>query len=284
MESIMNGIELFDTRLENFRESLILGERSSATVSKYMHDVRYFLRFLGDALINKHEVLSYKQHLSERYTVTSANSMIAALNSFLKFVGLPELCTKQFKVQRNAYCEEGKELTREEYLRLVSAARMKKNERLSLVIETICATGIRVSELKFITLEAARKGEAWVNCKGKRRRVFIVRALCKKLIKYSKESGITGGAIFVTKSGAPISRHSVWREMKALCRDAKVTPGKVFPHNLRHLFARTFYGVERDIAKLADILGHASIDTTRIYITTCGSEHRRKLENMRLTT
>ena len=166
--------------------------------------------------------------------------------------------------------------------RLCQAAKQKKNERLNLIIQTICATGIRVSELQYITVESAKCGEAIVNCKAKTRSVFIVKELKQKLLRYAEEQGIKSGMIFVTKSGKPINRTNIWREMKALCKDANVNPQKVFPHNLRHLFARTFYGIEKDIAKLADILGHSSINTTRIYIISTGTEHRKRMENMRL--
>lgn len=173
-------------------------------------------------------------------------------------------------------------MTRAEYKRLCQAAKQKKNERLNLIIQTICATGIRVSELQYITVESAKCGEAIVNCKAKTRSVFIVKELKLKLLRYAEEQGIKSGMIFVTKSGKPINRTNIWREMKALCKDANVNPQKVFPHNLRHLFARTFYGIEKDIAKLADILGHSSINTTRIYIISTGTEHRKKMENMHL--
>ena len=189
---------------------------------------------------------------------------------------------KSLKLQREIYCTEEKELTKAEYLRLVNTAKEKKNERLALILQTICGTGIRVSELQFITVEAAKRGYAKVNCKGKSRTVIIVSSLQKKLLKYVRRNHIYNGAVFVTKTGNPISRTNIWREMKKLCRDANVNPSKVFPHNLRHLFARTFYGIEKDIAKLADILGHSSINTTRIYIVSTGEEHRRRMENMRL--
>ena len=208
--------------------------------------------------------------------------MIAAMNCFLRFCGWQDLCVKQFKIQRQVYCSEERELTRAEYFRLLAAARAKHNERLHLIIQTICGTGIRVSELQYITVEALKSGEAIVNCKGKNRRVFIVSELKKKLLRYVKEQGIVSGTVFVTRGGRPVSRHSIWKDMKALCKQANVSPSKVFPHNLRHLFARTFYRLEKDIAKLADILGHASINTTRIYIVTTGAEHKRKMENMRL--
>ena len=257
-------------------------ERSAATIEKYMRDVRLFASFAGEDDIKKQTVLEYKSKLGESYAVASANSMLAALNCFFRFCGWHDLCVKQFKVQRSAFCSEEKELTRAEYIRLLEAANARSNRRLNLIIQTICGTGIRVSELQYITVEALRGGEAIVNCKGKNRRVFIVPELKKKLSAYAKQQGISTGALFVTRSGKPISRNSIWKEMKALCEQASVSPSKVFPHNLRHLFARTFYGIEKDIAKLADILGHASIDTTRIYIVTTGAEHKRKMEHMRL--
>ena len=189
---------------------------------------------------------------------------------------------KSIKLQRQIYCPEEKELTREKYARLCRTAKAKHNERLNLIIQTICGTGIRVSELQYITVEAVRCGEAIVSLKGKTRTVFIVKELQKKLLRYIAEQKIKSGSIFVTRTGKPISRTNIWREMKSLCIDANVNPNKVFPHNLRHLFARTFYGIEKDIAKLADILGHSSIDTTRIYIIATGVERRQRMENMRL--
>lgn len=269
-------------KMQEFELYLRDEERSAATVEKYMHDVRCFAEFAGSSEITKQTVLEYKNTLGASYAVSSANSMIAALNSFLRFCGWHDLCVKQFKVQRQAYCSEEKELTRAEYLRLLDAANARRNERLNLIIQTICGTGIRVSELQYITVEALKRGEAGVSCKGKTRRIFIVPDLKKKLLRYVKDQKILSGPIFITRNGTPISRNNIWKEMKALCGQAGVSPSKVFPHNLRHLFARTFYGIEKDIAKLADILGHASINTTRIYIVTTGAEHKRKMENMRL--
>ena len=189
---------------------------------------------------------------------------------------------KSIKIQRQIYCPEEKELTKAEYMRLVNTAKQKGNERLNLILQTICGTGIRVSELQYITVDAVKNGEAIVSLKGKTRSVFIVKDLKKKLLRYAAEQGITSGTIFITRTGRPISRTNIWREMKSLCVQAGVNPQKVFPHNLRHLFARVFYGIEKDIAKLADILGHSSINTTRIYIMSTGNEHRRRMENMRL--
>ena len=185
-------------------------------------------------------------------------------------------------MQRQIFCNEEKELTKAEYERLCRTAEKKHNERLCLILQTICGTGIRVSELQFITVEAVRKGEATVSLKGKTRSVFIVRDLQKKLLRYVSEQKITTGAVLVTRTGKPINRTNIWREMKNLCLDAEVDPEKVFPHNLRHLFARVFYGIEKDISRLADLLGHSSIETTRIYIISSGSEHRRLMETMRL--
>lgn len=269
-------------RMKAFELYLKDEERSTATIEKYMHDIRCFAEFAGSFEISKQTVLEYKNKLSASYAVSSANSMIAALNSFLRFCGWYDLCVKQFRVQRQAYCSEEKELTRAEYLRLLETAGKKHNERLNLIIQTICGTGIRVSELQYITVEALGKGEAIVNCKGKNRRIFIVPELKKKLLRYVKEQKISSGAVFITRNGKPVSRNNIWKEMKSLCEQAHVAPSKVFPHNLRHLFARTFYRIEKDIAKLADILGHASINTTRIYIVTTGAEHKRKMEHMRL--
>ena len=268
--------------INQFQEYLHSEERSAATVEKYMRDIKAFMLFAEEREIEKSLVLEYKTKVGNSYAVASANSMLAAINAFFRFLGWFDLCVKQFKMQREAYCSEEKELTRAEYIRLLDAATKKKNERLNLIIQTICGTGIRVSELQFITVEALHKGEAVVNCKGKNRRIFIIAELKKKLLRYVKEQKIASGAVFVTRNGKPVSRNNIWREMKALCVQANVSPSKVFPHNLRHLFARTFYGIEKDIAKLADILGHASINTTRIYIVTTGAEHKRKMELMRL--
>ena len=268
--------------IEKFKAHLLNEERSSATLEKYLHDLRIFYSFMEGRALTKTSVLEYKAALLKKYEVTSANSMLAAVSSFFGYLGWRDLCVKQYKIQRSAFCPDEKELTRAEYIRLVEAARRKGNERLNLIIQTICGSGIRVSELEYITVEAVERGEAFVSCKGKKRHVFIVPELKKKLLRYIKEQKIGSGAVFVTRTGKPVSRHNVWRDMKALCREAEVSPTKVFPHNLRHLFARTFYGIEKDIAKLADILGHSSINTTMIYIATTAVEHKRKMENMRL--
>ncbi|MBE6942855.1 MAG: integrase [Ruminococcaceae bacterium] len=258
-------------------------EKSKNTVEKYIRDVTAFVEQLDDRAVTKETVIAYKQKLIEgKYAVRSINSMLASLNSLFAFLGWFDLKVKAIKLQRQIYCPEEKELTKAEYARLVNTARQKGNGRLDLLIQTICGTGIRVSELKFITVETVKCGEAVVTLKGKTRTVFIVKELKQKLLRYIAEQKITAGAIFITRSGKPMSRTNIWREMKSLCAEAGVNPNKVFPHNLRHLFARTFYRLEKDIAKLADILGHASINTTRIYIITTCDEHRRRMENMYL--
>lgn len=267
--------------LRKYRAYLLRDEKGNATIKKYLHDIRVFSEFAQAKSITKELTLAYKNMLSERYAVASANSMLAALNSFLHFAGWQDAKVKQFKVQKKVFCKAEKELSKEEYMRLVSAAE-RKNKRLSLVIQTICCLGIRVSELSCVTVEAVQNREAVVSCKGKIRTVFIVSALRKKLLKYANTIGIKEGILFTTKNGNPLDRSNIWREMKALCENARVLSEKVFPHNLRHLFARTFYSMEKDIAKLADILGHSSINTTRIYTMTSGAEHREKMERMNL--
>lgn len=278
----MNNRTISLSMLKQYKMYLCNDEKSKSTVEKYLRDLNRFLEFVSGADINKSIVLEYKGYLKEHYATASANSMIASLNSFFKYADWNDCCVKQFKVQKKAFASEDKELTREEYVRLVETARRRGNERLCLILQTICGTGIRISELKHITVEAVKQGQATVACKGKTRVIFIVAKLKKQLLRYAQINRISTGAIFVTSSGKDISRCNIWRDMKSLCRYAGVSPNKVFPHNLRHLFARIFYNLEKDIVKLADILGHSSINTTRIYIITTGCEHRRKMENMRL--
>lgn len=257
-------------------------EKSAATIEKYLYHVRQFVSAYTGRNVDKTLLLEYKADLGKSYAPSSANAALAAVNGFLRFCGFGDCCVKPFKVQRKIYCPEEKELTRAEYVRLVKAAKEKSSERLALLLETICATGVRVSELPFITAEAVEQGEATVKCKGKTRTIFLPAALCKKLRRYIQRQGIQTGPVFITRTGKPMNRSNIWREMKALCERAGVSPSKVFPHSLRHLFARCFYAIDHDVAKLADILGHSNINTTRIYIVTSGAEHRRKLETMRL--
>ena len=273
---------MMEQQLSAFEQYLRKEEKSAATIEKYLRDVQGFLVFVTGQNICKQDVISYKEYLTTRYAPVSVNSMLIAVNRFLRFCGLETCCVRLLKIQRQIYCPEEKELTRAEYIRLCRTAAQKRNKRLNLILQTICGTGIRVSELRYITVNAVKCGKAVISLKGKTRTVFLVRDLQKKLLRYAAEQGIQSGCIFVTKTGKPMSRTNIWREMKTLCAEANVNPKKVFPHNLRHLFARIFYGLEKDIAKLADILGHSSIDTTRLYIISTGAEHRRKLEHMRL--
>lgn len=279
----MKKENISEKSISDFRNYLRSEEKSKPTAEKYARDVRAFAAFSAGRGISKKTVADYKEYLLGRgYAARSVNSMLAGVNAFLSYSGLNECRVKTVRLQRQAYCPEERELTRAEYIRLCRAAGNKRNERLNLILQTICGTGIRVGELKYITAEAVRRGEAVVSLKGKTRTVFIVRELQKKLLGYAARRKIKNGCIFITRTGKPLSRTNIWREMKSLCAAAGVKPEKVFPHNLRHLFARTFYSLEKDIAKLADILGHSSINTTRIYIISTGAEHRRKMENMRL--
>lgn len=264
-----------------YRQRLIQEEKSAATVEKYLRDVRAFFAFIGSAALTKELVMAYKRQLIEkRYAVRSVNSMLGSVNGLLEFMDCPECKVKALRQQREAYCSEEKELTRAEYLRLLEAA--KEKPQLRLVMETICGTGIRVSELRYFTVEAVRQGEVTVTCKAKTRRILLPKKLQRLLLEYAGKNGIPSGGVFLTRTGRPLNRSNIWTQMKRLCQAAGVKTSKVFPHNLRKLFARTFYGLEKDIAKLADLLGHSSIDTTRIYIMSTGTEHRKKLERLGL--
>ncbi len=270
-------------KIQEFKKYLQQEEKSELTIEKYIRDVQAFIIWLQDEEITKETSVAYKQHLCKNnYAVRSVNSVIASLNSYFEFCALTDCRLKSIKIQKQMFWSEEKELTKAEYMRLISTAKKNGNERLSLLIETIAGTGIRISELQFITVEAVKNGEAIVSLKGKTRRIFIIKELKKKLLRYITEQKIKTGNVFVTRSGKALNRSNIWREMKMLCKKANVNPNKVFPHNLRHLFARVFYNIEKDIAKLADILGHSSINTTRIYIATTAMEHRKQLEKMRL--
>ena len=256
-------------------------EKSRATQEKYLRDVNAFCDFVNGREISKELVVEWKKRLTERgYALRSVNSMLASLNCFLGFLGMQSCRVKYIRAQRQTYCAEDRELTKTEYVRLLAAS--KKNEQLNLVIQTICGTGIRVSELQYFTVEAVGQGEIAVKCKNKTRTILVPGKLRSMLLNYAKRHGILGGAIFRGRNGLPLDRSSIWRRMKKLCNAAGVKASKVFPHNLRKLFARTFYKIEKDIAKLADILGHSSINTTRIYIMTTGAEHRRRIEKLGL--
>lgn len=257
-------------------------ERSKATLQKYQHDLTALIIFLNGSELTKTELINWKESLMNQYAPASVNAMIAAVNGYVKYMGWVELMVKPLKIQRSLFLEEEKELTREEYVRLVKAAQKKENERLALVIQTICATGIRVSELKFITVEAVQCGRAEISNKGKLRIVFLPEGLRKLLRKYIRNQKKTAGAVFTTRTGKPLDRSNIWRDMKKLCESAGVSEKKVFPHNLRHLFARTFYSIEKDLSRLADILGHTNLSTTRIYTAESGIVHARQMERLKL--
>ena len=267
-------------QIHAFQEYLIQEEKSQLTIEKYTQDVRQFLCSLRSRDLTKQEVLAYKAELISQYAVSSVNSKLSSVNCFLKFIGREDCCVKTVKQQRRTFLSEEKELSKEEYARLVEAA--KKKPRLCLLMQTICSTGIRVSEHRFITVEAAKNGYANVRLKGKSRIVILPSKLCKALLKYAKSKKIQAGSIFITAKGKPMNRSNIWAEMKKLCHTARVSREKVFPHNLRHLFARTFYSLEKDIVRLADILGHSSINTTRIYTMESGNIHRRQIEKLQL--
>lgn len=272
-----------ETQLEKFKQFLIDEERAAATIEKYRRDVQAFFTWLPEKTeVSKEMVLEYKRKLAAQYKSTSANSMLVALNRFFGFCGRRDLQVRLLKVQRVSFRERSREMSVEEYKRLVRAAREKKDERLSLLIQTLCSTGIRVSEHRCITVEALRNGSICIDGKGKERAVFLPKKLQKQLKHYCKERKITTGPVFITKSGKPLNRCNIWAEMKALCKNAGIEPQKVFPHNLRHLFALTYYRLEKDIVRLADILGHANIETTRIYTSTTEEECLRSLSRMKL--
>lgn len=265
------------TEYENY---LTEEEKSEVTIEKYLHDVRMFSNYMNGEAVAKSRVLDYKKMLTKKYAPRSVNSMLAALNSLFSFMGWEDCKVKNLKLQREIYTSEERELTRAEYLRLLQAA--GKNSRLHLMIETICGTGIRVSELQYFTVEKVKRGTVTVRCKNKTRSILIPSKLRRLLLAYARQSQIKSGIIFRTRTGKPVDRSNIWLEMKKLCKTAQVSPKKVFPHNLRKLFARTFYEIEKDIAKLADILGHSNIETTRIYVMTTGLEHRKRIDRMRL--
>ena len=258
-------------------------ERAPATVEKYLRDVRQFAAWLGSGMVTKEAVTGWKEHLlSQNYAPTTVNAALAALNGLFRFLGWEGCRAKFLKIQRRVFRDTQRELTRTDYDKLTATARERGQHRLALLMETICATGIRVSEVQYITVEAAQRGKAEVSLKGKIRTILIPAKLCRKLLKYAKKQKTVSGEIFLTKNGTPMSRRQIWAEMKRLCKYAGVEPSKVFPHNLRHLFATAFYRAYKDIAKLADVLGHSSIETTRIYLLTSGAEHQRQLERLGL--
>ena len=269
--------------LQQFKEYLKNEERECSTIAKYLHDIQTLASWLQGRNVTKENLTAYKEHLiKKRYNPKTINGILSAINKFLTFIGCQDMKVKYLRIQRQLFRNSNKELTQAEYLKLLNKAQELGKDRLSLIMQTICATGIRVSEVKYITLEAVKSCKAEISLKGKIRTILLTGKLCKKLLRYAKGQKISSGEVFLTRSGRGLGRKQIWAEMKALCKKAGVAVGKVFPHNLRHLFARTFYKVCKDVAKLADVLGHSSIETTRIYLISTGSEHLRTLNKLNL--
>ena len=270
-------------QLTAFERHLRLEEREPGTIEKYLRDVRAFAAWLEEKPLDKEAAVAWKEHLlAAGFAPSTINSMLIAVNRFFRFQHWDELRVKTVRVQRRIFRSREKELTKEEYVRLLETARALGRERLALLMETICATGIRVSEVRYITVEAAQEGRAEIALKGKIRTILLPGKLRRKLLKYAKKQNTGSGEIFLTRTGKGMSRRQIWAEMKAICKQAGVAPSKVFPHNLRHLFARTFYKVCRDVVQLADVLGHSSIETTRIYLASTGDEYVRRMDRLGL--
>lgn len=268
--------------IDTFKTYLLNEEKSSSTLEKYIRDILAFSVWLGTNEVTKGTVLEYKKYLIDNYAPASVNSILSSLNSFFGFNEWVDCKVKTLKIQRQLFVSSSKELTKTEYKQLLNVALSQNNKRLYMLMQTICATGIRVSELRYITVEAVRSGAATINCKGKMRVVMMTKDLCKQLNAYIKEQKIKSGSVFVSKNGRPLDRSNIWSDMKKLCESAGVSKEKVFPHNLRHLFARTYYSLEKDIVRLADILGHANVNTTRIYTMESGEIHLRQLQKLGL--
>ncbi|WP_130838001.1 tyrosine-type recombinase/integrase [Lachnoclostridium sp. Marseille-P6806] len=275
--------KLTEETLQGFVRRLSEEEKSAVTIEKYLRDARAFLRYMGGCTVTRERVIGYKKALqNEGYAPASINSMLASLHKLFGFLCWKDCCVRTLRIQKPVYCPVERELTREEYFRLLQAA--EKKPRLSLVLQTLGSTGIRISELCFFTVEAVRKGSVTVSCKNKMRTVLLPVKLRRKLLLYARSEGIREGILFRTRGGRPLDRSNVWSEMKRLCLLAKVNPSKVYPHSLRRLFARAFYQIKRDLVRLADILGHSTVNTTRIYLVSSGREHLRLIEKLRLVT
>ena len=269
--------------LQQFRYYLKNEERENSTIEKYLQNIQSFANWLQNREVTKENLTAYKEHLiMKKYNPKTINGMLSAINKFLVFVGWEDIKVKYLRIQRQLFRSTSRELTKAEYMKLLNKVQELGKERLGLLMQTICATGIRVSEVKYITVEAVKTGKAEISLKGKIRTILLLGKLCKKLLKYAKHKKITSGEIFLTRSGRGLGRKQIWAEMKALCKKAGIESGKVFPHNPRHLFARTFYKVCKDVAKLADVLGHSSIETTRIYLISTGAEHLQTLNKLQL--
>lgn len=269
-------------KIKEYEVYLMEQEKSLLTIKKYIQDLKRMYEYFGDKELSKISLIEWKNVLTKSYSSSSVNTILAAANGFLEFNGWCDLKIKPLKIQKNIFCDEKKELTRDDYLKLIKAAEKSNNKRLSLIIQTICSTGIRVSELSFITVQSVYSGKAEINNKGKRRIIFIPVKLSIILKKYIRKQKISSGVIFITKGGKPVDRSNIWREMKNLCEESGVKSEKVFPHNLRHLFAKIYYSAEKDLSRLADILGHTNINTTRIYTMESGSVHLKQLDKMNL--
>lgn len=276
------GYVMRETDIACYVDYLQEQERATQTIQKYLHGIHTLKAYLQGRPLTKSILMEWKEQLVGTHAPASVNAMLVAINGFLTFMGWHRLTVRLVKIQKALFCDEHRELTRAEYIRLVNTAKKEGDYRLSLVLQTICATGIRVSELKYITVEAVRMGRTMIRNKGKQRVVFLPDKLRKLLKKYLQKQNRTEGAVFVTRNGKPLNRSNIWRDMKALCESAGVEPSKVFPHNLRHLFARTYYSMERDLSRLADILGHSSVNTTRIYTAESGTVHARQIGRMGL--
>ncbi len=279
----MQDYTITGEQLQAFRQRLVWEEKSPATIEKYLRDAAAFTAWLDGRAASKAAAGAWKAALLEaKLAPATINVKLAAVNRFLVFLGWPAFRVKPLRIQRRLFRDDSRELTRPEYLRLLETARTQGRERLALLLETICGTGIRVSEVRYVTVEAVYRGRAEISLKGKIRTILLPGKLCRKLLKYARKQKIASGEIFLTRNEKGISRRQIWAEMKALCDKAGVAPSKVFPHNLRHLFAKTFYRVCRDVARLADVLGHSSIETTRIYLISTGTEHAGTLARARL--
>ena len=276
---------LTEERLAAYGEQLRAEGRSPGTIENYLRHARAFAAWLDGRAVDRELAAAWREQLAARgYAPVTVNAMLAAVNGLFRFLGREEYRVKFLKIQRRLFREAGRELERPEYHRLLEAARSRGRARLALLMETICATGIRVSEVRYITVEAARRGRAEISLKGKVRTILLPGKLCRKLLKYAGKNKTVSGEIFLTKNGKGLSRRQIWAELKRLCKYAGVAPSKVFPHNLRHLFATVFYRACKDIARLADVLGHSSMETTRLYLMTSGAEHARQLERLGLVS
>ena len=276
MKTITNEV------IKRFELYLYEEERSGNTIEKYMRDIRFFREWLQGRSIDKSVVIEYKKELCKGYAVKSVNSMLSSINAFFVFMGWYDLKVKALKIQRRIFVDKSKELSKAEYEQLLFAAKDKKNERLYYLMQTIASTGLRVSEIKYVTCESVRQGQAVINCKGKIRQIFLPKKLCQMLKKYIKSRNIKSGSVFVSRNGKPLDRSYIWKMLKNLCEAAGVSKDKVFPHNFRHLFARTYYSLQKDIVRLADILGHSSIETTRIYTIETGDICRKQIQKLGL--